>query len=45
MQANTPTKLIVSVDVSALRRGDSPPNQTVSYGKSPSFRVNLTCRK
>ncbi|ALW88436.1 hypothetical protein [Deinococcus actinosclerus] len=45
LQANPPVKLIVPVDVSALRRGGSTLYKTVNYSKDPSFRVNLTCRK
>ncbi|NTY01824.1 hypothetical protein [Deinococcus sp. JMULE3] len=45
LQANPPVKLIVPVDVTALRRGGSTLYKTVNYSKDPSFRVNLTCRK
>ena len=45
LQANPPVKLIVPVDVSALRRGGSTLYKTVNYSQDPSFRVNLTCRK
>ncbi|GGR91563.1 hypothetical protein [Deinococcus sedimenti] len=45
LQANPPVKLIVPVDVTALRRGGSTLYKTVNYAKDPSFRVNLTCKK
>lgn len=45
LQANPPVKLIVPVDVTALRRGGSTLYKTVYYVKDPSFRVNLTCKK
>ena len=45
LQANPPVKLIVPVDVTALRRGGSTLYKTVNYVKDPSFRVNLTCKK
>ncbi|WP_221090646.1 hypothetical protein [Deinococcus aquaedulcis] len=45
LQANPPVKLIVPVDVSALRRGGSTLYKTVNYAKDPNFRVNLTCKK
>lgn len=44
LQANPPVKLIVPVDVSALRRGGSTLYKTVNYARDPSFRVNLTCK-
>ncbi len=45
LQANPPVKLIVPVDVTALRRGGSTLYKTVNYVKDPNFRVNLTCKK